>query len=221
MSGFVENTVLGFGKDYLQEQAQEYAAGHFQPVRDPYYTKDGDKEVKLRLPESLFSKKDRKHWKQLQNKAWMHDKSMCGCCCWTETIGWAPLLSILPVIGPVLMYWVHNKLIESADDKFHLSNDLKLKMHGNIILDLCISLVPILGVVFAWLHACSTRNCAMIYNFVVEREIKRQADEKRVQQERQQRSQPRSFQTNGTHFERAAMPTPPPTAYQSKQRRNR
>ena len=104
-------------------------------------------------------------------------RDRCGCCCWTSIIGWAPLLALLPVIGPLLMYWVHEKLIEVADDKYNLPVETKVKMHANIVLDLLISLVPVLGSVLAWLHACSTRNAAIVYNFVGQRALERKQAE--------------------------------------------
>ncbi|CCD27062.1 uncharacterized protein NDAI_0J01700 [Naumovozyma dairenensis CBS 421] len=184
MSGFIESTLLGFGQDYVQDELQTYAEEHFQPVRDPYYTKDvkTGEEHRLKLSPDLFpDKKDRKNFKSLQNEAWNHDRSIFGCCCWTSTIGWGPMLSIIPVIGPALMYWIHSKLIDDADKKFHLSTELKLKMNGNIFVDLCISLVPIAGVILAWMHACSTRNCALVYNFIVKRQVEKINLEKKQQ----------------------------------------
>ncbi|EGA85710.1 YLR326W-like protein [Saccharomyces cerevisiae VL3] len=148
MSGFIKSTLLSLGQDYLEDQYQEFAEQHFQPTRDPFYetNKDGKKH-RRRLP-YYCTKDESKAWKKVQNKAWLHDKSLCGCCCWTNTIGWAPLLALLPVIGPLLMYWVHDKLIELADDRYKLPAEIKVKMHGNIVIDLLISLVPILGSVF-------------------------------------------------------------------------
>ncbi|CAI4649223.1 BAQ_1a_G0037860.mRNA.1.CDS.1 [Saccharomyces cerevisiae] len=183
MSGFIKSTLLGLGQDYLEDQYQEFAEQHFQPTRDPFYetNKDGKKH-RRRLP-YYCTKDESKAWKKVQNKAWLHDKSLCGCCCWTNTIGWAPLLALLPVIGPLLMYWVHDKLIELADDRYKLPAEIKVKMHGNIVIDLLISLVPILGSVFAWLHACSTRNAAIVYNFVGKRALERKQAELMHQKE--------------------------------------
>lgn len=176
MSNLILSIVEGLGEDYLVDKANEYAEEHFQPVKDPFYEKiklpNGEtKEIRRKLPKDLFGKKESKAWKSIQNRAWMHDRSMCGCCCWTDTIGWAPLLALLPLIGPGIMYLIHNKLITQADKSFRLPLELKAKMHGNIMVDLCISLVPILGTLFSWLHACSTRNAAMVYNYIVQRAL--------------------------------------------------
>lgn len=178
MSGLIKSAIEGLGQDYLTDKANEYAEEHFQPTKNPYYETiklpNGEiKEIRRKLPKDLFSKKESKAWKSVQNKAWSHDRSMCGCCCWTDTIGWAPLLALIPVIGPALMYSIHNKLITYADKEFHLPVEVKAKMHGNIMVDLCISLVPILGTLFSWLHTCSTRNAAIVYNFVVKRAVER------------------------------------------------
>lgn len=213
MSGLILSVVEGLGQDYLVDKANEYAEEHFQPVKDPFYEKvklpNGDtKEIRRKLPKDLFGKKESRAWKSIQNRAWMHDRSMCGCCCWTDTIGWAPLLALLPVIGPGIMYLIHNKLITQADKAFKLPLELKAKMHGNIVIDLCISLVPLLGTLFSWLHACSTRNAAMVYNYVVQRAVEQKqtisqgTDNSRSQMTQptrtilQQQKQKQRYQTN-------------------------
>lgn len=183
MSGFVTGLLTSWGEGYLQDKATEFAEENFQPTKDPFYEKlPNGKQVRRRLPDCC-SKQESKAWKSLQNKAWSHDRSVCGCCCWTQCVGWAPIMAIIPVIGPALMYWVHGKLINYADKHFHLPPDLLVKMHGNIGIDLAISLIPILGILFSWLHASSTRNCAMVYNFVSKRAYEMEAREKRMREQ--------------------------------------
>ncbi|EDO17109.1 hypothetical protein Kpol_1025p29 [Vanderwaltozyma polyspora DSM 70294] len=200
MSGFIQSTIEGFIQDAAIDYGNEYAGEHFQPTKDPFYEelinpKTGEKEqIKRKLPEGYFTKQETKDWKKIRDKAWIHDRSICGCCCWTDFVGWAPIVSILPIIGPALMYSVHKKLIQLADKKFHLSAELKVKMYSNIGVDLAISLIPILGSIFSWMNACSTRNAAMIYNFIVQRAMeqrKRQEVQEHAQnQTRQSPSQP-------------------------------
>lgn len=181
MSGFIMNTIEGFVQDKIIGFGEDYAGEHFQPTSDPFYQEVKDiatgetKQIRRRLPDNLdFTKQDSKNWKSIQGKAWSHDRSICGCCCWTSFIGWAPIVAILPIIGPILMYSVHRKLIMLADKKFQLPSDLKAKMYANISVDLVISLVPIMGSIFTWLNACSTRNAEMIYNFIVKRAMEQQ-----------------------------------------------
>ncbi|CCK69694.1 uncharacterized protein KNAG_0C05960 [Huiozyma naganishii CBS 8797] len=205
MSGFVRSTLENIGEGILQDKATEFAGTHFQPTRDPFYEKlPSGKRVRRRLPDNLFTKADRRAWKSLQNRAWLHDRSLCGCCCWTETIGWAPLLALLPLVGPVLMYAVHKRLINEADRKFRLDEELKLKMHANIGVDLTISLVPVLGALFAWLHAASTRNAALVYNFVSKRALQQQ-------QQQQQQWRPPSRDDESVPM-RGPPPSAPPAA---------
>lgn len=193
MSALVANVVQGLGEGFLQDKATGFAEEHFQPTKDPFYEKlPNGKQIRRRLPD-YCTKQESKAWKNLQNKAWMHDRNICGCCCWTSGIGWAPMLAFLPVIGPALMYWVHGQLINYANKQYHLPQDLLMKLHANIGIDLAISLVPALGILFAWLHACSTRNSAMIYNFVCERALEKANMEKRAkEQEMIQRENARS-----------------------------
>lgn len=183
---FIESALVSLGQDELLNRGQEFAGEHFQPTKDPFYeTEPNGKKHRRKMPDYV-TKEESKHWKSIQNKAWLHDKGLCGCCCWAENIGWAPFLAIFPIIGPALMYSVHSKLIKLADKKYNLPPEMKVKMYSNIAIDLCISLVPILGSVFAWLNACSTRNAAMIYNFVCERALDKHNNELRAQQLRQE-----------------------------------
>ncbi|SMN22242.1 similar to Saccharomyces cerevisiae YLR326W Putative protein of unknown function, predicted to be palmitoylated [Maudiozyma saulgeensis] len=183
---FFESALVSLGQDELLNRGQEFAGEHFQPTKDPFYEKTSDgKQHRLRMPD-YCTKEESKNWKSIQNKAWLHDKGLCGCCCWAENIGWAPVLAIFPIIGPALMYSVHSKLIKLADKKYNLPAEMKVKMYSNIAVDLCISLIPILGSIFAWLNACSTRNTAMIYNFVCERSLERYNNEQRSKRNREE-----------------------------------
>lgn len=172
MSGLVRDFVVG----YLEDSANDYAHENFQPVVDPYYERVGPKKTKVRrqLPEQYFSKAERRTWKKIQSKSWSHDRSMCGCCCWTECIGWAPVFSILPVIGPIIMYMIHNSLVNYANrNVYHnrMPHGLRAKLYANITFDLCITMIPVLGFVFSWLNGCSTRNAALIYNNLVQSRV--------------------------------------------------
>lgn len=174
---YMSGIVKGILEDYLVDKANDYAGEHFQPVRDPFYTRDArGNESRLTLSKDRFTKRERRAWKSLQSSAWVHDQNMCGCCCvGTSCVGWAPALAILPVVGPLLMYNVHRQLIAKADSEFKLPTDLKAKMYGNIGVDLAVSLVPILGIALSWMNAASTRNLAMVYNYIVQRRMEEQA----------------------------------------------
>lgn len=189
MSGFVSGLLTDLGVGILEDEANDFASEHFQPTKDPFYEKlPNGKQVRRRLPD-YCTKQESKAWKNLQNKAWSHDRSLCGCCCWTECVGWAPVLAIVPVIGPALMYWVHGKLVDYANKQYNLPAELLVKLHGNIGIDLAISLIPILGVLFAWLHASSTRNCALIYNYVSKRALEKAEMQKRAEMQAQRNAQ--------------------------------
>lgn len=192
MSGLVRDFIVGYAEDFANEYAQE----NFQPVIDPYYARVGPQKKKVRreLPAELFSKQERKRFKTLQSKSWTHDRSMCGCCCWTECIGWAPVFSIIPVVGPIIMYMIHNSLVTYAERNLYnnrLPTGLKTKLLANITFDLCITLVPVLGALFSWLNGCSTRNTALIYNDLVEKRMKQvpQYQQAQTQQAQTQQAQ--------------------------------
>lgn len=84
------------------------------------------------------------------------------------------------MIGPLLMFAIHGRLVSIADQEFHLPPATIAKMHGNIGFDLLISLPPIIGSLFSWMNGCSTRNAAMVHTFLVKRE--RAKEEERLHQ---------------------------------------
>ncbi|SCU87524.1 LAFA_0E07250g1_1 [Lachancea sp. 'fantastica'] len=167
VQGFIEN----LAENYASDKWNDYAGERFQPTKDPFYeVLPEGKRKRRKLPE-YCSPREKKLWKKLQNRAWKDDRCLCGCLWVNWGLGLAPMLSIIPTIGPIIMYSVHSKLISMADRELALPAELVAKMHGNILLDLLISLPPVLGVIFAWMNACSTRNCAMIYNHLAKKAI--------------------------------------------------
>ncbi|SCV02713.1 LAME_0H04456g1_1 [Lachancea meyersii CBS 8951] len=169
MTSLVQGLIEGLAQDYATDKWNDFAGERFQPTKDPFYevSREG-KRKRRKLPE-FCSPREKKLWKKLQNRAWKDDRCLCGCLWLNWGLGLAPMLSIIPTIGPIIMYKVHSKLISMADKELTLPAELVAKLHANIVLDLLISLPPVLGIIFAWMNACSTRNCAMVYNFVAER----------------------------------------------------
>lgn len=168
MGGVVTSMAESSAQDYGMEKYDDFMGSKFQPVKDPFYSElSNGKRVRRKLP-AYCTKQETKTWKRLQNRAWYDDRCFLGCgCIWIDWgIGWATVLSLLPVIGPILMYWVHSSTVEYARKRYNLPNDLLVKMHANIVFDLLITLPPIIGTFLTWMNACSTRNVAMVYNYV-------------------------------------------------------
>ena len=211
MSGYIRSKLESWAEDLaeqqleqtIESQADNYLHEHFQPTKNPYFEvkktngkSSGSKEyVRRELPRSFMSKAERRAWRRVQNRAWSHDRNLfASCCCscfgadfcWFELVGWGPLVVLVPLLGPGLMYWVHSRLIKFATREFDLPVDLQMEMYGNIMFNLLVSLVPVMGSIFSWLYGCSTRNAAMVYNYVCERHSKsRLAMQREVQRERE------------------------------------
>lgn len=168
-------------------------------LSDPFYEKTANGKTRRRKLPDYCSQREKKLWKKLQNRAWKDDRCLCGCLWVNWGLGLAPVLSIIPTIGPIIMYMVHSKLISMADKELSLPADMIAKLHGNIMLDLLISLPPLLGTLLAWLNACSTRNCALIYNYMAKNATKKH--NAMVQQEQ-------------LYTSPAGVPPPGPAAYQ-------
>lgn len=154
--------------DWFNEKAEE----KYQ-TKDPFYVEIHGKKKRRKAPESC-TREEQKAWKRIKKRAWLDDRNFFGCYPMDFGFGLAPLASLIPVIGPILMFGVHGRLITIADREFRLPPELVVKMHGNIVTDLIITLVPILGCFFSWMNACSTRNAALIHTYLVKREMKRE-----------------------------------------------
>ena len=152
------------GYDIVMDYWNDYAEEHIKVGKNPYEDENGNK---LRLPKNT-TKEEQKIWKRVQSTAWVHDKCFLGSCgvgmdC---GLGSVPLVvALFPVLGPLVMYGLHARLIHIVTNEYKLPNKLVLQMESQIAFDLLISLPPILGGFLAWLNGCLTRNAGMIYNY--------------------------------------------------------
>ena len=162
---FLQQQLQSFSYNAAMDYYNEYAEEHWNSL-DPYEDKEGNRR---RLPNDISTKEEQKIWRNIQRKAWVHDKCFLGSCgvgmdC---GLGLAPLVVLLfPVLGPLVMYAVHLNLIAEAERKVHLPSKLQAKLHGNIVLSLIITFPPVIGSFFGWLHGCSTRNAGLLYQYL-------------------------------------------------------
>lgn len=152
------------GYDILMGYWEDYAGEHFN-TKDPFEDENGNKR---RLPAEYTTKKEQKLWKKVQLSAWTHDKCFLGSCgvgmdC---GLGLAPLVVLFfPVLGPLVMYGVHSRLIHIITNEMKLPAKVVAKMEANILFDLIITFPPLIGSFFGYLHACSTRNASLAYTY--------------------------------------------------------
>lgn len=163
------------GYDIVMDKFNEYAEDHWNNT-DPYTDEKTGK--KLKLPPDLTTKQEQKAWAKIQSMAWQHDKCLFGSCgvgmdCGLGLVPFA--VFFFPVIGPLVVYMIHMRLISLANERFHLPGKLMAQMQGNIGFDLLITFPPVIGSFFGWMHKCSTRNAGMIYCCVVKMAKERQA----------------------------------------------
>lgn len=162
----LQNQLEGLpGYDVAQLLWEEFAGKKFQ-TKDPYEDENGNRR---RLP-SICTREEQKVFRSIQKRAWLHDKCFLGSCgvgldC---GLGLAPLLVLfIPVFGPLLMYVIHLRLVKIASDRFQIPAKLDAKLNANIGFDLLITFPPIIGVFFGWLNQCSTRNAALIHDYMI------------------------------------------------------
>ncbi|KAI3402370.2 hypothetical protein KGF56_004778 [Candida oxycetoniae] len=167
-------SIPGYG--LAMDKFNEYAEEHWNGKTNPYYDESGKK---VKLPPDITTKQEQKAWKRIQSQAWQHDKCLFGSCgvgmdC---GVGLVPFVVLFfPVLGPLVMYALHSRLIEIANKDFHLPNKLIAQMQANIGMDLLITFPPVIGSFFGWLHGCSTRNAGLIYVYIVKMAKERAAE---------------------------------------------
>lgn len=152
------------GWGLLMDAFNDYAEEHFNNT-NPYQ----DKQGKRRRLGINSSPEERSAWKLIQRKAWIHDKCFIGLCGigLDFGLGLVPLaVFILPIAGPIVMYIIHCRILTIAHDHLHIPKTMEAKMQANIMFDLLISLPPVIGALFSWLHGCLTRNAGMIYVYL-------------------------------------------------------
>lgn len=195
--------------DYVVDKWNEYAGDKFQ-TKDPYVEETADgKTRKLKLPE-YCSKEDQKAYKNIQKKAWRDDKCFMGCYPVDCGIGAAPILSLIPAIGPILMYAIHARLIHYADQKYHLGAKTVAKLELNILFDFLITLPPVIGSFLSFLNGCSTRNAAIIYNTVSKRAYELHRQDPNFEQFVSQQPAPSKFNKFMSKFENQQQPRQQP-----------
>jgi hypothetical protein len=208
------------GYDMAMDWINEKAGEKYQ-TKDPFYVEIHGKKKRRKAPETC-TPQEQKSWKRIKKRAWFHDRNFFGCYPLDLGLGMAPILAALPVIGPLLMFALHARLINIANEEFHLPVELFTKMHANIMFDLLISLPPILGSLFAWMNGCSTRNAALVHTYLVKKEMRRQQEQQRqqdihAQQLQSQRLDPFQSPKNP----KANRIQPPQRAYEPEVRRGR
>lgn len=153
------------GFDLVNDKWNEFAEEHLQ-TKDPFFVKDKDGEEVRRDPPEGITSDDRRKWKHIINKAWKHDKSFLGGVYWLDLgVGLAPVVSLIPVIGPIVMYVLHGRLVSIAEE-LRIPGSVHAKMTANITFDFLMSLIPILGAVFSWMNTCSVRNASLVDTFL-------------------------------------------------------
>lgn len=140
------------------------ATGNLLTSQDPYFDKDGHER---KLPEGA-TQQQRRVWKKIRAKSFSHDRCLFGPrtpCCLDCGVGLAPLATIIPVIGPLFMYVVHGRVVSVADE-LRIPAKLQAKLSANIGFDFLLTIIPLLGIFLGYLNQCSTRNAALIYDFI-------------------------------------------------------
>lgn len=170
------DTLKGIAEDAACDKAvskvNDYA-GKYIKTKNPYTeeTPDGGRR-RLKLP-SNATKAEQKAWKKVKKRAWIDDKCFMGCYPVSCGLGLGPLVVLIPVLGPIMMYAVHARLIQIATSNFDIDEATQVKLHANVLFDLLISLPPVIGSCFEWLNGCSTRNAALVHTYLCEQLVNR------------------------------------------------
>ncbi|KAK9363024.1 hypothetical protein V1504DRAFT_438252 [Lipomyces starkeyi] len=161
------------GYDIVMDAWNEFAGEKLQ-TKDPFFEKLPDGTTRRRKAPEGTSASDAIVFKKILSSAWKHDRCMCGCFWADWGLGQAPLISLIPVLGPWIMYSLHLRLNSMAEE-LHIPSTLHVKMAANVTFDFLITLVPVLGAVFSYLNACSSRNAALVHTYLMKRALENQA----------------------------------------------
>ena len=172
------------------------------------------KEVRRKPPPNI-SERERKLYKSIMKRAWYHDRNFCGCTPIDLGCGMISIVTIFPIIGAIIAYKMHYKMIKMCHQA-GCPNKIKAKMVSNIGIDLAISLVPLLGVLFSWMKASSTRNAALFDTWIRKESVQRMKAQgqqgQRVQQGQQlqqgQRPGQRPGQIQNQRMQQGGRPNP-------------
>lgn len=158
------------GFDEINDIWNDYAGNKFN-LKDPFYVELPNGKTKRRRPPETLSNPQRKVWKRIISKAWFHDRCFLNIRGMDIGLGMCPLVDLIPVIGPMLMWTMHGRILRIADD-LNVPASVQAKISANIFFDFLCSLIPVLGSLFAWMNACSTRNAALIDSYLRTRETR-------------------------------------------------
>lgn len=153
------------GYDIVMDKFNEYSEEQFNNT-NPFEDSEGNKR---KLTTGYNTENEKRAWRRVQSLAWTHDKCFLGSCgvgldCGLGLVVLA--VFFLPGLGPIAMYVVHARLINKAQENVQLPATLVAKMQANILLDFLLSLPPVIGAYFTWLHGCLTRNAGMFYVYL-------------------------------------------------------
>ncbi|KAA8915830.1 hypothetical protein TRICI_002040 [Trichomonascus ciferrii] len=184
---------------------------------DPFFVKDKDGEEVRREAPAGITKEEKKIWKHIIRKAWVHDKSFLGGTYWLDIgLGSAPLVSLIPIIGPITMYVLHGRLVSLAEE-LRIPATLHAKMTANITFDFLMSLIPVLGAIFSWMNTCSVRNAALVDTHVRKRAQHLQSQIGEFQVSDRGPNRPVTRPSNPPQFQQGAPARPQPQFQQAQQ----
>ncbi|KAK9454939.1 hypothetical protein V1511DRAFT_501394 [Dipodascopsis uninucleata] len=170
LSSQIEN-IPGFS--YAADAWNEIAGEKFQ-TKDPYFEELPDGSTRRRKAPDGCTPSEIATYNLIVSTAWKHDRCLYGCYWADWGLGQAPLVSIVPVIGPWIMYTLHLRLNTMAD-QLHVPVKLQAKMYANVTFDFLMTLIPVLGAIFSYINACSTRNAALVHSYLTKVATQRKA----------------------------------------------
>ncbi|KAG9287581.1 hypothetical protein G9A89_019642 [Geosiphon pyriformis] len=124
------------------------------------------KTNKFNLPPGL-TKQEAKILKTVKRRAARYDEGFCSCC--GIKLGLEPLLGLIPVIGDFMGSFLALLLIRTAKQVGDLPTSLIYQMMMNVLIDLVLGLVPIVGDLADFVFKCNSRNAALLHEFLEDR----------------------------------------------------
>ncbi|KAF9652357.1 hypothetical protein BDM02DRAFT_3109373 [Thelephora ganbajun] len=132
------------------------------PIYETYIDKDGEKTRQRDIPAGL-SRRDIQILQNVRIKAHKLDNEFS---IFGFTFGWGFIITLVPGLGDVLNLFLNYWLIAAQAQKAELPDWLATEMLTNQVITCGCGMVPILGDLVVAIFACSSRNVALLEEYL-------------------------------------------------------
>lgn len=121
-------------------------------------------------PPPILTELEQKNLDRFKSRANFLDNN-CQCC--GIKVGFDPIIGLLPVVGDFAAAFIALYLIISLSSKLELPAWLYFKMLVNVLADVLVGLIPVIGDALDFLFKANLRNAVLLEKYLMNRARKR------------------------------------------------